>query len=257
MVYDDVVKPAKTGVANAKHGGGVILTPGVISNQSIDAGVSVPVSKDEPRLTNRFDDQEYYGNSLSGNLTFISNTTWKAPHGLTTQVNIKAYGQGGYGQTANAGNAGIGGGGGAYAETNLTVVGGRVYSISLNTGVVSGDGGDSSFSFLGTNYCLAKGGRSGTNGGTGGSSGTSIGNVTVSAGGDGGEPAVFGGGNGGNAANGGGLGGLGGPPLGETQGPGQPGEAPGGGGGGGSYDFFGAINYNGAAGGLGKIIISW
>lgn len=62
MAFDDVVNPAKTGVTNAKHGGGVILTPGVPSNQyqAIDAGVAKPVAEYESRLNNRFDDIDYY-----------------------------------------------------------------------------------------------------------------------------------------------------------------------------------------------------
>lgn len=275
MVYDDVVKPAKTGVTNAKHGGGVILTPGIVSNQSIDAGVSVPVSKDEPRLANRFDDQEYYGNSLSGSVTFLNNGVWKAPHGLTTQVTIEAWGQGGYGETANSGDGGHGAGGGGYAQTLLTVVGGRVYNISVNNGLVDGDGGDTSFDYLGTVYCLAEGGKSGINGGAGGGT-TNIGTALTSGGGAGAEANGFGGGGGGAGAsalttggsanlndggmgeNGGGNGGNGGPMIGQPAGPGQPGESPGGGGGGGSYDLLGGgAYYSGAAGGLGKLIITW
>lgn len=60
MVYDDVIKPAISGNNNAKNGGGVILTPGVNIDQLIDAGKLRPLGVDEVRLTNRFDDVQYY-----------------------------------------------------------------------------------------------------------------------------------------------------------------------------------------------------
>jgi hypothetical protein len=83
MVYDDVVNPAKSGVANAKHGGGVVLTPGVQSNQyqSIDAGTLKPVSKDESKLTNRFDDIDYYMDGV--NINYALST--RGPSSVTQQ----------------------------------------------------------------------------------------------------------------------------------------------------------------------------
>lgn len=275
MVYNDVVNPAQAGTTNAKHGGGVVLTPGVNVDQAIDAGVTKPVATDESKLTNRFDDTLYYKNTLTGNLEFHSNAEWIVPNGVT-QITVKAFGQGGYGQTATGGNAGHGGGAGAYAQSTFSVTPGTMYSITLNAGAVGGDGGNTKFRRNGTTtVLLAEGGKSGSNGGTGGDVVNSIGNILY-RGGNGADPSGFGGGGGGasndtstgnDASNdsqdgavgggNGGSGGNGGAQFGGNQSDGSPGNNFGGGGGGGSYDIIGAINYLGGAGGLGRLIITW
>lgn len=273
MVYNDVVTPAQAGTTNAKHGGGVVLTPGVNVDQVIDAGVTKPVAIDESKLTNRFDDTLYYKNTLTGNLEFYSNAEWIVPNGVT-QITVKAFGQGGYGQTATGGNAGHGGGAGAYVESTIQVTPGTMYSITLNAGTVGGNGGNTKLKRNGnTTVLLAEGGKSGANGGTGGNNLNSIGTI-VYDGGDGADPSGFGGGGGGassdiehgsfasdvNGAVGsgsGGNGGNGGAQFGGSQSDGFPGSTPGGGGGGGSYGIIGPINYAGGAGGLGKLTITW
>ena len=275
MTFNDVVNPARANTTNAKHGGGVVLTPGVNIDQTIDAGVTKPVSISETKLTNRFDDTLYYNNTLTGNLEFYSNAEWIVPNGVT-QITVKAFGQGGYGQTATGGNAGHGGGGGAYAQSTFSVTPGTMYSITLNTGAVGGDGGNTKLRRNGTTtVLLAEGGKSGANGGAGGNILNCVGD-TVYSGGDGADPSGFGGGGGGAssdistgnyASNGtqegaagtgnGASGGNGGAQFGGNQSNGFPGGTPGGGGGGGSYDIIGQINYTGGAGGLGKLTIVW
>lgn len=61
MTYNDVVSPAQTGNDIAKHGNKVVLVPGKTIRQILDTGYSEPVAAHESRLTNRFDDVEYYG----------------------------------------------------------------------------------------------------------------------------------------------------------------------------------------------------
>lgn len=88
MVYNDVVTPAQAGTTNAKHGGGVVLTPGINIDQVINAGKLVPVSVDEPRLTNRFDDTEYYGAAAEAPPSGPSSST-KSPGTITDLNNLE------------------------------------------------------------------------------------------------------------------------------------------------------------------------
>lgn len=259
MVYNDVVKPAKTGIDIAKHGNVTVLTPGINNRQILEIGISNPVSINESKLTNRFDDNRCYANSVTGNVQILENCTWIAPYGIPSVINIKAWGQGGYGESGEiGGTAGTGGGGGAYSESEITPVPGRGYAVLVNTGIVNGDGGDSVFKdgVNMTTYCSAIGGKSGANGGEGGDNFSGIGNITQTPGSNGGSPIGFGGGEGGGGGNGE-IGGLGGGDFGGNQSDGENGTAPGGGGGGGSLDPVQNMGYAGGAGGLGKVIISW
>lgn len=61
MAYNDVAKPARTGITTAKHGDSIIFIPGLTVSQVLSDGYVKPVDADESRLNNRFDDPTYYG----------------------------------------------------------------------------------------------------------------------------------------------------------------------------------------------------
>ncbi len=137
--------------------------------------------------------------------------TFTVPFGVTS-VTVQAWGAGGGGAGGNTNTARGGGGGGAYSRGTRAVTSGQVYNITIGqggagTGNPGSTGGDSFFSFSGTNIVLAKGGNggNGTAGGTGGqaSAGLPATGGTRTSGGNGGTGSTNGGGGGGSAGTGG------------------------------------------------------
>lgn len=96
--------------------------------------------------------------------TYISDTTWEAPTGVTS-VTVECIGAGGAG-TTNTGS----GGGGAYGRAVTTVTPGNTYTIDVGAGgtVPGSDGADSIFSLAGTTKVSCDGGQGITAGGAGG-----------------------------------------------------------------------------------------
>lgn len=85
MAYDDVAKPARTGTTNAKHGNSIILIPGISISQVLEDGYTRPVAADESRLTNRFDDTQYYEAPAAGGGGGLSSVTMSG--GTFTDLN--------------------------------------------------------------------------------------------------------------------------------------------------------------------------
>ncbi len=155
---------------------------------------------------------------------------WTCPPGVT-RITVESWGAGGAGggvSTPQTSEGGAGGGGGAYTiASNIAVIPGTQYNVSVGVGGsgTTGNGTDGGSSLFSTNIAIANGGRGGqANNGLGGAGGTgtykggngSAGNATVAGGGGGsagnssagndasgasGGSAVAGGGNGGNGAN--------------------------------------------------------
>lgn len=206
---------------------------------------------------------------------FDTSGTFTVPAGVTT-VTVEAWGAGGHGGDRTLTGRSGGGGGGAYAKGTATVTPGQTYTVNVGAGA-TGDtaGGDSSFSFSGTLYIMAKGGNSapnnGSTAGSGGASGSSIGNIVKYSGGNGFATTsqIAGGGGSGASTNANGVnatnqtgaspsgtgGGDGGDGRNNSGGNGQNGAAPGGGGGG-SYKSNGT-NRGGGDGGDGRVIITY
>lgn len=210
---------------------------------------------------------------------------WTVPTGVTSiQVEAWGGGGGGGGATAATGRSGGGGAGGAYVKnTNVTVIAGTTYTITVGAGgvagtsssaTVNGAAGGSSTAVFGSTTITAVGGG-GANGGASGAvsgaggTGTNSGNAGFSgsfnyAGGNGasGLGGSYGGGGGGSAGSSGiganastsVAGGIGatGAALGF---PGTVGGSPGGGGSGGATSA--ATGKAGGAGGAGQIIITY
>lgn len=172
--------------------------------------------------------------------------TWTAPTGVTS-ARVGCWGAGGKGQ--NGGDA-YGGGGGAYAEKEVSVTPESSYTVVVGD-AGTGSGNDSTFN--GTDV-VAKGGARGDTGGAGGQASASTG-TTKYDGGDGAQatPGGGGGGAGDSAAGGDGsssTGGTGGSSFGGNGGDGHSyngdnGERFGGGGGG-STSGAGGYGSNGA-----------
>ncbi|NDP26323.1 MAG: choice-of-anchor D domain-containing protein [Flavobacterium sp.] len=206
--------------------------------------------------------------------TFTSSDTFTVPAGVTS-VTVEAWGGGGRGGE-RSGSAGLsgGGGGGAYSRSNITVIPGTTYTVTVGSGsTTTAPGGDSWF--INNTTILAKGGDSvGLNtgaGASGGTSGSCIG-TTIYYGGNGangvtGSPTGGGGGgssagntlvgvdatnsSGATASTGGGNGGNGA----TSAANGVAGSNPGGGGGG--AKTTGTGSKSGGSGGNGQVIISW
>ena len=128
--------------------------------------------------------------TISFNSSGIS--TWIAPCGVTS-IQVECWGAGGAGGGATTTNRGGGGGaGGAYAmSTNIAVIPGVTYNISVGRGARGSDesGDDGGSSWFNTNSTvIAMGGEGGGRNNGAGGSGTitgSIGNVVVRRGGNG------------------------------------------------------------------------
>jgi hypothetical protein len=221
----------------------------------------------------------------TGAQVFTSSTTWTCPAGVT-QVLVTMLGAGGGGAGASSAYYGAGaGGGGEYASQLLTVVPGRVYTVTVgsagaggaagNNGNGGSAGGLSSFAGTGITTITAHGGGGGGvnsynyggQPGVGGAGGSGSGASTHYTGGAGAQGYPYGGGGGssaGQAANGntgsgygsGATAPTGGGPGGSGQTGNGAGSAPGsgyGGGGGGSYNQ----NYAGGNGYQGVVTLSY
>jgi len=112
--------------------------------------------------------------------TFTSNDTWVCPSGIT-QIILEGFGGGGGGAGAEANfrTAGGGGGGAIRGYQILTVTPGYTYDITIGAGGVGGtagtyavndsssdgyDGGDTKFSYSGTDLVIFRGGGGGNRG---------------------------------------------------------------------------------------------
>jgi len=211
--------------------------------------------------------------SFGQSQTFSSSGTFVAPAGVTS-VTVECWGAGGAGGMNNDDfSNGGGGGGGAYRKTtNVSVVAGTSYTITVGAGGVpsvnNGNAGNTS-AILATTV-TANGGKGGTNGqpgqgGAGGAAGTLKGGdgadgLNLNYGGGGGASGGTGAAgisaanaNGASAVTGGGAGGNG---AGISGGNGSFGGFPGGGGGGGRSSSTGVF-YSGGNGGNGQVKISW
>lgn len=144
--------------------------------------------------------------------TYISSGTWIAPAGVTS-VTVECWGGGGAGGgNTTAEDGGGGAGGGAYSRSDITVIPGNSYTVTVGAGGIAisggtgGDGGDSWF--INTSTILAKGGTGGNPpvggaagvAGSGGLSSQGIG-TTKYSGGNGGIGADFGNGAGGGGGS--------------------------------------------------------
>jgi hypothetical protein len=128
------------------------------------------------------------------------------PAGVNSlEIEVWGAGAGGGGRTTNG--TGGGGGGGAYSRSEITVIPGTVYTVSVGAGGLSNINGEDSWiamsDAISNKVVLAKGGESpgpnNTNGGLGGSSANGIGTFRFS-GGDGATAAGNAGGGGGSSA---------------------------------------------------------
>lgn len=146
--------------------------------------------------------------------TFTTSGSWICPRGVTS-INVEAWGGGGGGaSTPNTNNAnGGGGGGGAYAKrSNVTVVPGTSYTITVGSGGAASVNGTSSTATFASGVTIAAAG--GSTGGTSTSVNATAGNGGLVAASQGDVGYIYAGGNGGtgtylggNAGNGGGGGG--------------------------------------------------
>lgn len=205
-------------------------------------------------------------------------TSFEVPAGVY-RIQVQVWGGGGGGKSNGGNTASGGGGGGGYHRSEIYVIPGQIYTLTMGTGGGSGVAGNAS-SFVGNGFNFgANGGSSGAgtttaaggggffNSGTaissisrtGGTSGTGVGGGGSRGGGGGGGSPTFAA-NGNNGSNGsGGTGGAGGP--GEATGGsggnngnnGNPGGAPGAGGGGKGRQSGGS----GGAGGGGRIVLTY
>lgn len=202
--------------------------------------------------------------------TFNTSTTWTAPTGVTA-VDVKAWGAGGQGNGMHS----CGGGGGAFAGGNISVVPGTVYTIVVGLGQTGGSPGNNAvFADGGTTLVMAESAWYDVPG----QAVNCVGPTSFDGGGPGCGPGEIGGGGGGGGGSGTptGVGGTGSPStgtLGEFGGAGgissgggnggrgadasppaagQTGFKPGGGGGG-----IAPGNAIGGNGGNGMIILSW
>jgi hypothetical protein len=224
----------------------------------------------------------------AGTTNFLASGIWTAPAGITN-VTVEMWGGGGGGGGSDgpgSGNAGAGGGGGgAYTKTtNLTVVPGTNYTITVGAGGTAGAltggnggmGGNSTFTnevtLTGATPALGGGGGTGNtvnsaivsggaggigtyNGGTGGSSGAAAGGGGgggAGSGGNGGDAAVNVAGVGGIIGTGASAGGNGGAGKTASSSGVNPGIVPGGGGAG---AYRNGAQTAGAVGGAGMVAI--
>lgn len=148
--------------------------------------------------------------ALANTDVFTASGTWTAPAGVTSVTADVWAGGGGGGQGSGGGAGAGGGGGGAFSEqTNVTVIPGNVYNLTVGQGGIGqpfagpvGNGADSMF--LSSSTVLAKGGSGGSSG-SGSSGGLASGGIgtTKHSGGNGGSDGSV------NGSGGGGGGGAG------------------------------------------------
>lgn len=216
--------------------------------------------------------------------TYTSSTTWTCPSGVTSiAIAVQGGGGGGGGGGSTSGYRGGGGGGGGCAYSSaLTVVPGRIYTVTVGGGGsagsssgAGGNGGDSSFSGTGITTLTGGGGTGGgvgvASGGTIPGGGTASGGTVNYSGGNGTAPKNTASGGGGGGAGttsagspgsgaSGGNGGTGSPAGGNgtgnggTVGGGSNGNPPGGGGAG---AYRGSATQVGYAGGRGQVTITY
>jgi hypothetical protein len=196
--------------------------------------------------------------TIASQQQFNSSGSFTVPDGVYS-IQVEAWGAGGGGGGSTSSNkGGSGGGGGAYCVNTTAVTPGQVINYTVGAGGSGGyygtgaDGGSSSILALTANGGKGGAGNAGT-AGTGGSASGGSTNTNGEAGTTGGASGGNGG-NGGNGANGG---------IGNTDGQGDDGNAPGGGGGGGEAYYYWqrwgwrTNSYPGGSGGDGQVIITW
>jgi hypothetical protein len=207
---------------------------------------------------------QYFSVALETQTTITTTGTWTAPAGVN-KIKVEAWGGGGGGGgTSLAGFAGGGSGGSYVINDSVTVIPATSYNVTVGAGGLQSATGSGANGYNGSNTTFGSTTPVIANGGVGGSGTNAVGQLgaggTNSSGGSGGTVALglpgasgASGSGGSGGAGAGAFGGAGGASR-TTSGNGLTGNSPGGGGGG-AYGNSG-VN-RGAAGGAGKIIITY